>query len=1653
MRLHVFLLTVVLFLSLTAVDGWRRRRRRRCPVVNCRWSGWSLGTCSASCGGGTAPCSRTKSPAASCGGADCSGPATSRCACTGPNPCQNGGQRASSGCSCPAGFIGSCCQTRISCPAITAPTNGGNSGCTTYSCGMTFSCNSGYELSGNSAITCQSNGQWSGSRPSCSRVRCPDLSAPSDGTISGSYYYSDVVTFGCSTGFSLQGDATRTCQADKTWSGSQTTCTRKSCPTLTAPANGGIQGTSFLYTDVVSFSCNSGYELSGSSSRTCQADQVWTGSQPTCSRKLCQELSSPANGQVTGGHAYGDVTTFSCDTGYELQGDVRRTCQANQQWSGAQPACSRNACPVLDPPPHGAVQGGHLYGDTATFSCDAGYQLSGTAAVTCQDSQAWSDTPPTCDRKACPAASDPTNGQVSGGRLYGDTVTFSCHPGYELQGSATAVCQADQTWSQDEPSCQLVTCPVLQPPTNGQMTGGNSYGDKVTFTCDPGYELSGSRERSCQANKQWSGAPAVCQKVQCPTLSAPQHGSSTGSAFFGDTLNFGCDTGYELFGSSGITCQADQTWSAAAPSCRKIVCLALPPPLHGQVTGGNEYGDTAVMTCDEGFSLVGDVTRTCQDNKQWSGTQPTCQRKSCPQLSAPDNGAMSGGVLFQDTATFTCDPGYELVGSASRLCQANQQWSGTQPACQKVQCPSLPPLSDGQMTGGSRYGDTVTFSCDDGFLLVGSSERSCQADRQWSGTQPSCQRKQCPQLSSPDHGAVTGGNHYGDVVTFSCDPGYELGGSGSRTCQADQTWSGTEPTCTAISCPGLDAPLNGNKVGGNSYGDTVTFSCTAGYQLTGSSTLTCQHDQQWNGTQPACTRKECPLLPVIDHGVSTGGRLFGDSVTFSCLPGFTLQGNQTRLCRADQTWSGTQPSCRRISCSSLPPPTNGHVTGGVMYEDAVSFTCDEGYELLGSQTAVCQADVTWSSTTPTCQKKSCPVLDVIPDGAVTGGHLYGDTATFTCSAGYQLVGDQYRTCQANQTWTGLQPFCQKKCCNALTVENGVVTGHTCFNNTVSVSCDVGYSIVGDSKLTCTEDGVWDKPAPTCKKICCDETLTIANGSVVQTGDGGLCFGNIVTFSCNTGHQLVGGAAATCQEDGTWSALPVCERVCCSEVGVIRNGQSTTTESCYNDVATFSCAPGFRLVSRGDVVCGADGTWRGDVPFCEPDNLCSKDVLANPNDGYKVCYSAATGGEDKEFCTMHCNPPKSYGLGRVVTYQCGDHTSWLWMTRVSNLLKLVSVSACQDPWNPFAMIMIGGLTITSTTSPNLHQIRHYIRTELLRQGLCLPPCRISDISVDAGVRTRRRRDISPLTVIDITIQLYIEDNSQLSLQTNTLPADVDALIRKSALDIKTALTSGTFHVPINGENLTIADTGAALSDPVIGCPVGFLEKVTDSGCFACPPGSFHTPCPKTVSPCPVGTYQTNSSQTSCQSCPEGTTTSAEGTSDPSQCKEYSDCNCGPNACVPTSQGWMCQCPTGHIQQDDKCVAIIECPLGSRLFRDTCYLVSNTTATYRAAGETCRQHGGLLAMVKDKDTQDFIMENYSGKDMWIGLDDRLTEGEFLWADGSSLDSFTYWTYGEPNDGGARIRSQDCVHLWLAAQQRWDDTSCKSKRFYLCQIGKQT
>ena len=55
----------------------------------------------------------------------------------------------------------------------------------------------------------------------------------------------------------------------------------------------------------------------------------------------CGNLTTLANGQVshTTGTSLGQAATYSCNTGYNLVGDSTRTCEAAGLWSGSAPTC------------------------------------------------------------------------------------------------------------------------------------------------------------------------------------------------------------------------------------------------------------------------------------------------------------------------------------------------------------------------------------------------------------------------------------------------------------------------------------------------------------------------------------------------------------------------------------------------------------------------------------------------------------------------------------------------------------------------------------------------------------------------------------------------------------------------------------------------------------------------------------------------------------------------------------------------------------------------------------------------------------------------------------------------------------------------------------------------------------------------------------------------------------------------------------------------------------------------------------------------------------------------------------------------------------------------------------------------------------------
>ena len=127
-----------------------------------------------------------------------------------------------------------------------------------------------------------------------------------------------------------------------------------------------------------------GYRIKGSRSSICSTDGSWSADMPVCDQIKCDVLSAPLHGSKDcSGEIFGETCNFACDTGYDLSGSELRTCQADGTWTGVPVHCTQASCGLLPSPRHGKVtcSAGGTFGSTCEFECDTGYSLVGWLLV------------------------------------------------------------------------------------------------------------------------------------------------------------------------------------------------------------------------------------------------------------------------------------------------------------------------------------------------------------------------------------------------------------------------------------------------------------------------------------------------------------------------------------------------------------------------------------------------------------------------------------------------------------------------------------------------------------------------------------------------------------------------------------------------------------------------------------------------------------------------------------------------------------------------------------------------------------------------------------------------------------------------------------------------------------------------------------------------------------------------------------------------------------------------------------------------------------------------------------------------------------------------------------------------------------------------
>ena len=75
-----------------------------------------------------------------------------------------------------------------------------------------------------------------------------------------------------------------------------------------------------------------------------------------------------------------------------------------------------------------------------------------------------------------------------------------------------------------------------------------------------------------------------------------------------------------------------------------------------------------------------------------------------------------------------------------------------------------------------------------------------------------------------------------------------------------------------------------------------------------------------------------------------------------------------------------------------------------------------------------------------------------------------------------------------------------------------------------------------------------------------------------------------------------------------------------------------------------------------------------------------------------------------------------------------------------------------------------------------------------------------------------------------------------------------------------------------------------------------------------------------------------------------------------------------------------------------------PEDSIEFKGKHYKVFEAKLSWHEAAKKCKEMGGILASVKSKKANDFIVKITGGKCVWLGASDETKEGEWLWQDGT-------------------------------------------------------
>nr|XP_018672740.1 lectin BRA-3-like [Ciona intestinalis] len=123
----------------------------------------------------------------------------------------------------------------------------------------------------------------------------------------------------------------------------------------------------------------------------------------------------------------------------------------------------------------------------------------------------------------------------------------------------------------------------------------------------------------------------------------------------------------------------------------------------------------------------------------------------------------------------------------------------------------------------------------------------------------------------------------------------------------------------------------------------------------------------------------------------------------------------------------------------------------------------------------------------------------------------------------------------------------------------------------------------------------------------------------------------------------------------------------------------------------------------------------------------------------------------------------------------------------------------------------------------------------------------------------------------------------------------------------------------------------------------------------------------------------------------------------------------------------------------------------------YEVVTDSKNFNDAEDHCRGLDGLLFYsITSASVQNALSNAITSNptlnahsSFWIGLDDTITEGRFIWNKGEALGSGDYTNF-HSSVGAQSHENKDCVKIDKASSWQWLASNCAERKPFICQKG---